>query len=345
MIEKEKYIMSLLFKNIRAIASGLLLVGVLSAVPALTFAASPFVSANGTSGSSYNWAGYVSSGGTYTSITGSWIIPTVSPATTYTAMDATWVGIGGVNSTDLIQAGTQAEADPNGSIVYQAWVETLPQISQQVALTVNAGDAMTVSLTQASAGLWNVSLQDKTSGQSYQTSVSYTSSLSSAEWIEEMPSLATSFVPLDNFGTVQFTGGSTTINGTPETISQANASELTMISTTGQTLATPSALGVDGSSFSVLRSSATYTQTPQSFPFGYGRRHRVGVRINGYTPPSQISTPSTAPTSTVTPTTAVTTVITPQGVQYQITPQQFIKLYFPGLGSFFTWIIPQNSTM
>ena len=344
MVEKEKYIMSLSLKNIRVIASGLFIAGALSVVPALTFAASPFVSANGTSGSSYNWAGYVSSGGSYTSITGSWIIPTVSPATTYTAMDATWVGIGGVNSTDLIQAGTQAEADPNGGVVYQAWIETLPQISQQVALTVNAGDAMTVSLTQASAGLWNVSLQDKTSGQSYQTSVSYNSSLSSAEWIEEMPSLSTSFVPLDNFGTVQFTTGSTTNNGISETISQANASELTMVSTTGQTLATPSTLGVDGSSFSVQRSTATYTETPQSFPFGYGRRHRVGVRINGYTPPSQITTPSTT-TSSVPPTTSVTTVTTPQAIQYQITPQQFIRLYFPGLGSFFTWIIPQNSTM
>jgi hypothetical protein len=32
----------------------------------------------------------------------------------------------------------------------------------------------------------------------------YSSSLSSAEWIEKMPSTGSSFVPLDNFGSVQF---------------------------------------------------------------------------------------------------------------------------------------------
>src|ERR1041385_7576167 len=48
----------------------------------------------------YNWAGYVASGGTYTGVSGSWVVPSVSDPTGESA-DATWVGIGGVGSDDL----------------------------------------------------------------------------------------------------------------------------------------------------------------------------------------------------------------------------------------------------
>ena len=114
-----------------------------------------------------------------------------------------------LSSRDLIQAGTQAVDSPSGHVSYEAWIETLPQAAQQVPLVVNPGDSVTVSLKLQSGNTWQISLADNTTGQNYQTTVQYTSSQSSADWIEEAPSAGRGgAVPLDNFGTVQFTNGS-----------------------------------------------------------------------------------------------------------------------------------------
>jgi len=204
---------------------------------------------------SSNWAGYAASGGAFTSVTGSWTVPHVS-ANGNAGVDATWVGIGGVSSHDLIQAGTQETMSRSGQVAYEAWVEMLPQSSRRVPLAVNAGDSMTVSVTQTSSGQWQLSLKDDTTGQTYQTTAQYQSALSSAEWIEEAPSGPGGELPLDNFGTVQFSGASAVKNGQTVTIAQANGQPITLASR-GQTLASPSALGADGASFSVTRASSS----------------------------------------------------------------------------------------
>ncbi len=242
---------------------------------------SPISSVSNTS--SYNWAGYVAANGSYTSITGTWIIPQVTSGNSLSA-DATWVGIGGVGSTDLIQAGTM-----NSSGQSQAWFETLPQAISPISLPVKAGDSITVLLDQRSAGVWNISFNDNTTGQNYQTSVNYNSSLSSAEWIEEMPASNFGFIPLDNFGTVQFTNSSTIQNGQPTTITGANAQMMTMVNAGRENLASPSALGADGGSFTVTRSGAS---SASSVGPGYVRRRwsHVSRDIQGYTPPAQGST-------------------------------------------------------
>ncbi|HEV3244950.1 MAG TPA: G1 family glutamic endopeptidase, partial [Candidatus Paceibacterota bacterium] len=120
-----------------------------------------------------NWAGYVATGGTYTSVSGTWTVPKVQDGTTGDVADATWVGIGGVASTDLIQAGTEAIPDSSGGIVYQAWMELLPQDSKVVPLAVSPGDVVSVSITEGSPGVWEVSFNDATSGKSFQTAVRY----------------------------------------------------------------------------------------------------------------------------------------------------------------------------
>src|SRR6266508_2474298 len=89
------------------------------------------------SDTSSNWSGYIASGGTYTSVTGTWIVPTVSA--TSGGADATWVGIGGVTGTDLIQAGTQATVTGSGAVSYSAWTEILPDYSRTAPLDVSAG--------------------------------------------------------------------------------------------------------------------------------------------------------------------------------------------------------------
>lgn len=199
---------------------------------------------------SRNWSGYVASGGTFTGVTATWTVPTVTP--TGTSADATWVGIGGATSTDLVQAGTQATVD-HGVVTYSAWTETLPQASRPVPLAVNAGDTITDSLTETSAGVWSITMTDLTNGGSYAGTVSYQSSASSAEWIQEAPSTGHGVVLLDRFSPVTFTNAATVMNGTTATPAAAGAKAVTMVNSSGVHLASPSAIGPDGASFTVTR--------------------------------------------------------------------------------------------
>jgi hypothetical protein len=231
---------------------------------------------------SYNWAGYVSSGGGFSSVTGTWTIPQIPTASGLTG-DATWVGIGGVTGTDLIQAGTQALTNiNNSSVTYQAWYETLPGYSQPISITVNPGDSITATLTEQTQNQWVIALRDNTNGQNFQTMVPYDSSLSSAEWIEEMPTqVGGGFIPLDNFGTMQFSGGTTVKNGQTLTIAQSGAQSMTMLNSGQQALATPSGLGYDGASFNVSRSSAAAT-SPSATPGIRRGWTRTGVGVQGF---------------------------------------------------------------
>src|SRR4029079_12068325 len=122
------------------------------------------------SDTSSNWSGYVANGGTYTSVTGTWIVPQVGATTT--GADATWVGIGGVSGTDLIQAGTQATVS-GGSVSYDAWIEMLPQSSRTISLDVAPGDSVTVSITEQSSGQWLIAMTNNTTKASYQRTVTY----------------------------------------------------------------------------------------------------------------------------------------------------------------------------
>jgi len=247
------------------------------------------------SNTSLNWSGYVASNGTFTSVTGTWIVPTVS-STDATAADATWVGIGGAESQTLIQAGTQAVVNNSGGISYEAWYETLPQATQPISLGVAPGDSITATVSETSPNEWAISVTDNTTDKSFETNVQYDASLSSAEWIEEMPTDGTNLIPLDNFGTVSFINGATVQNGTSATIAQSGAQPITMINQADQTLASPSALGAGGESFIVTRGNAAPSQTGRGYytSISPGRPwRRTGVGLQGYatgTPRSYVRT-------------------------------------------------------
>jgi hypothetical protein len=230
---------------------------------------SPVVTQPGTpasvTSSSSNWSGYAADGGTYTSVTATWTVPTVSA--TSSGADATWVGIGGLSSRDLIQAGTQAMVDGSG-VTYTAWTEMLPQSSRDVPLSVSAGDSVTVTITQQSGNDWLIAMKNNTTGGTYNVTVQYASSNSSAEWVQEAPSVGRGLVSLDQFGTVQFSGASAVRNGKTMSLSALNAKAITMINGQGQAIAQTSTIGNDGSSFTVARTDAT--SSPQSG----GRRRR-----------------------------------------------------------------------
>jgi hypothetical protein len=210
---------------------------------------------------SANWSGYFATGGgSYTSVSATWKVPQPLTPTGSIAWGATWVGIGGVADTDLIQAGTGANV-VLGRARFEAWIETLPQVAQSVQLAVTPGDSVTVSIDEqgAGSGNWQISISNNTTGQSYQTGVSYTSTESSAEWIEEAPTGATGVLPLDNFQSVEFSIAATMLNGQSMNLAQASAEPLTMLDESNQPLAVPSSLGSDGGAFTITRTSTPAT--------------------------------------------------------------------------------------
>jgi len=212
---------------------------------------------------SQNWSGYAATEGGYTGVSATWSVSDVasgSPA----GVDAAWVGIGGVKSRDLIQAGTQRVVMANGATRQEAWVELLPRASETVPLTVHRGDVIRVSIDQQATDTWLIAFTNTTSGQTYQVTKRYASSLSSAEWIEEAPSSGRGRpLPLSNFGTIRFSQASAVRGTQTQTIAESGAHAVTMTAPGGLALAEPTRLGADGASFSVTRTS---TQSPRRRP-------------------------------------------------------------------------------
>lgn len=243
----------------------------------------PTTTAASSSDVTSNWAGYVASSGTYSGVSGSWNVPSVSGSGD-TSADATWVGIGGVSTDDLIQVGTQNVVSPNGSVESSAFYEMLPDTSITIPnVSLSAGDAITASIANDGGDQWTITLKDTTNGESYSTVVSYDSSESSAEWIEEDPSDGASQIPLDNFGTVTITNGSAMMNGSKTSILGSGAQAATMANDEGQPLISVSAL-TGSASFSVTRTSATTVAAIPQFnsdPRGWARRGSPFDRFSG----------------------------------------------------------------
>lgn len=215
---------------------------------------------------SLNWAGYVVASDfntpspVVTSVNGSWVVQTVVPSkrATYSSQ---WVGIGGAFDNSLIQTGTASESS-GGVQYYYAWWETLPNAETRITgFQVSPGDVINafVFLTDTS-NQWNITLNDLTQNEHFSIIVSYASSQTSAEWIEERPSIAGSLTTLANFGTAdyghQYTYVSNTnfatVNGVTAAIGSLNYQAVTMVSPSLKVLATSTSLTDGGSSFTVI---------------------------------------------------------------------------------------------
>jgi len=203
-------------------------------------------------GTSRNWSGYAARSGTFTSVSATWTLPTI-PLDGPFGSDAAWVGIGGIRTRDLIQAGTQQSASGTGSVTYQAWIETLPAPSRTVPLTVLPGETVTISVDQQAGDMWLISFANLTSGQTLVRSVQYSSSLSSAEWIEEAPSTRRRVLPISQFGSLTFSTASAVKDGQSQTLADLGARAISLVDDTGRAVAVPSPLGADGASFTVAR--------------------------------------------------------------------------------------------
>jgi hypothetical protein len=136
---------------------------------------------------SSNWSGYAKTG-SFSRVTGAWVVPSVarSGKPTYSSQ---WVGIDGFNNGNLIQTGTEADYH-SGSAHYGAWWEILPAAETVItSITVHPGDHMSASITKGSGSSWTITISDTTRGTSFTTVKNYTGPGTSAEWIEEAPSV------------------------------------------------------------------------------------------------------------------------------------------------------------
>jgi hypothetical protein len=207
--------------------------------------------------SSSNWFGYnqgtLEQGDTlFNSITGDWIVPTVTQHTAGQAEDSSdWIGIGGgcidagCTATDstLIQTGTEQDVDSTGAASYSAWWELVPAPSLAISnMTVEPGDHMHASIDEvvADSDVWTITIQDVTRGESYTTTVPYSSTHATAEWIEETPleiGTDAGFAALPNLTNPAFT--SATVNGAS---AELKASEqMDLVDSNGNLIGAPSA--------------------------------------------------------------------------------------------------------
>ncbi len=219
---------------------------------------------------SSNWSGYVASTGYYTSVGATWTIPVPGKAPiTDLSGDATWVGIGGLaTAKDLVQAGTQAVV-VNGVVTYQAWYETLPNNETITTLHVSGGDTVSTSVRETSPTTWHITITNQTRHISFEKDITYTSTHATAEWIEERPiaisDTSNGYLPLDQFGSVDFTSAYAVSNGAQSTLAGSDPEALMMVNAARNALATPSTIGNDDSSFTVRQASGM-DQMTESIP-------------------------------------------------------------------------------
>ena len=240
-----------------------------------------------------NWAGYVAETdfsnpqGVVTAVSGSWIVPTVTPSV-WPAANASgqesdcvaWVGIDGwFGSNTVEQVGTESYIDANGAH-YDVWYEMFPDGMNTIyKFSVSAGDSVTASvqygLPDHPPGTFFLSIEDNTNGQKFSVDAKplgrLTASRTSAEWIVEAPTAGT-IVPLPTFGSVTFTDAQATIGSTTGAIDDPawNVTQVNMLYPTPDVInppnwlnsATTSDLTTVGSGSSAS-SSFTVVQTPE----------------------------------------------------------------------------------
>jgi hypothetical protein len=213
--------------------------------------------AHGGTADSLNWSGYAvtPSSANISAVASTFTVP--SAGLVPPGFAATWTGIGGYNTSDLIQAGTAEQSASDNPVLgpqYYAWYELLPDSETQLTnctgdanCTVTPGDNVTVNISQVAGNTWSIALTD--AGKwSWSKDVTYASSESSAEWILEAPTLVAQTI-LAPVGTVHFGPTSTyTAGGVTHTIADGDPTQINL-SPGVVNEATPSALAADGQSF------------------------------------------------------------------------------------------------
>ena len=221
---------------------------------------------HGNTNQSSNWFGYnqgtLEQGGKqFNSIEGDWVVPT---ATQHTAgqdeYSSTWIGIGGgcidanctVGDSTLIQTGTEQDVGANGAASYSAWYEVIPAPSIGINMSVAPGDRMHADVSEVVSGaeIWKITLQDVTRGETFTTTIPYSSTHATAEWIEETPLIIganAGLAALPDLTKTPFTNGK--VNGAPAGLDSAE--EMQLVDSNGTVIGTPSAPNATADGFSL----------------------------------------------------------------------------------------------
>ena len=243
----------------------------------------------------YNWSGYVDTGPTFTAISAQWVVPTVQPSQS-AQYSSTWIGIDGFESgdTSLIQTGTAQETS-NGSTSYYDWYEILPSYAVEVG-SVSPGDHMTASVQQVTMGTWKIAITDVTSGSGFSRQFPYTAPDSSAEWIEEAPTINGDQSTLADFGSASFSSVADTTSGltavVPTRLDMVNASGTSVIASTGT---------IAGNAFTI-----TYTGPVPTLPVVQSTTTTVSVSPSSSTSGTSVTYSATVTSASGTPTGTVT---------------------------------------
>jgi hypothetical protein len=250
---------------------------------------------------STNWSGYVdtANGTQFTGVSAQWVVPSVQPSQT-ALYSATWIGVDGDGNSSLIQTGT-AQDTSAGATDYFAWFEILPASAIRIG-AVSPGDHMEASVQQISGTSWAITITDVTSGATLTEPVQYNGPLSSAEWIEEAPTVSGQQSALANFGSEQFTNIAERINPSSSAVIHTaldmitNDSSQTVIAAPGP-LANNSFTITDTSpAIPLAATSTSVSVNPTSTTFGNPVTYSVSVTSAGGTPTGSVtvSTGSTA---------------------------------------------------
>jgi hypothetical protein len=186
-----------------------------------------------------NFSGYIDyavSGQSYTAVSASWVVPTVTCAAGQTSWAAQWPGIG--DGATVQQDGTETDCF-DGVPTYWAWYEMYGDeavnngyaVALGQSYPVFPGDQMTGSVA-LSGGVWQLSLTDATESWSFQTQIAQPSgglSQGSAEWMVEDPNgCSPACQTLAQYTPVQFTAAGVTADGHSGPISAFPATMLQM---------------------------------------------------------------------------------------------------------------------
>lgn len=202
---------------------------------------------------SSNWSGYAAPGrgGQFTSVTATWVQPTLS-CTSQNTYSAYWAGLDGYNTSTVEQLGTEADCS-GGSQTNYSWFEMYPRPGYYInTVRAKAGDSYTASVTYKGSGKYLLTLTDNTTHASFSTTQKLGSAKrASAEAIVEAP-WSGGTLPLADFGKAYFSG--VKANGSPLG-GFSSVDPITMENPYGM-VATPSNFTAGNTAFSVTWSAS-----------------------------------------------------------------------------------------
>jgi hypothetical protein len=217
-----------------ALAAPLSLAGgaVSSASAATASVHAPMIPAPGVPGSassasnsnSTNWSGYAATGGSFTTVSSSWIQPASKCASDPNSYAAFWVGLDGDGTPTVEQTGSDSDCSGT-SPRYYAWYEMYPAAPVYYSNPVSPGDAMVASVVKSGTS-FVLKISDTTKGWTKSvTKTGLADRGGSAEVITEAPSSGTGVLPLADFVKVNYAASD--IDG--GSLSAAGAKSITMV--------------------------------------------------------------------------------------------------------------------